>query len=234
MQPPGSPFSGAAPTRPRIALFDLDHTLLLGDSDVLWCDFLMAQGVLERAAFAARNLDIEARYKTGQVDPAEFANFYVSTLAGRTPAQWEPLRQQFMRDEVKPRLPASALNLVRVHQQQGDLVVLTTATNRFLTELTALYLGIAHVIATEPELANGMFTGATTGVLNMREGKVTRLHAWLGDRGDTLAGFDSTGYSDSINDLPLLEAVDTPVAVHADARLAAIAAERGWKTLLLR
>ena len=224
----------SALTRARIALFDLDHTLLLGDSDVLWCDFLMAQGVLDRASFAARNLDIEARYKTGNVDPVEFANFYVSTLAGRSPAQWEPLRRQFMREEVAPRIPASALDLVRTHQQHGDLVVLTTATNRFLTELTAVHLGIAHVIATEPELVDGVFTGTTTGVLNMRAGKVTRLHAWLAERGEALAGFDSTGYSDSINDLPLLEAVNTPVAVHADARLAAIAAERGWKTLQLR
>jgi HAD superfamily hydrolase (TIGR01490 family) len=230
---PADPLS-SAPTRARIALFDLDHTLLLGDSDVLWCDFLMAQGVLDRAAFAARNLDIEARYKTGHVDPVEFANFYVSTLAGRSPVQWEPLRQQFMREEVAPRIPASALDLVRTHQQHGDLVVLTTATNRFLTELTAVHLGIAHVIATEPELVDGVFTGTTTGVLNMRAGKVTRLHAWLAERGEALAGFDSTGYSDSINDLPLLEAVNTPVAVHADARLAAIAAERGWKTLQLR
>lgn len=221
-------------SRPRIALFDLDHTLLIGDSDVLWCDFLMAQGVLDRATFAARNLDIEARYKTGIVDPAEFANFYVSTLAGRTPAQWEPLRQRFLREEITPRIPAAALDLVRAHQQRGDLVVLTTATNRFLTTLTAEHLGIAHVIATEPELVDGVFTGATTGVLNMRAGKVTRLHAWLSERGETLAGFDSTGYSDSINDLPLLEAVGTAVVVHADVRLAAVAAERGWRTLDLR
>ena len=219
--------------RPRLALFDLDHTLLLGDSDVLWCEFLMDQGVLDRAAFESRNRDIEARYKAGSVDPAEFANFYVSTLAGRTPAQWEPLRQQFLRQAVQPRIPPAALALVRSHQQQGDRVVLTTATNRFLTELTAIHLGIGEVIATEPALRDGVFTGATTGVLNMREGKVTRLHAWLAERGLALAGFDSTGYSDSINDLPLLEAVDTPVAVHADVRLAAIAAERGWKSLRL-
>jgi HAD superfamily hydrolase (TIGR01490 family) len=230
---PESALTDIPDKRARIALFDLDHTLLLGDSDVLWCDFLMAQGVLDRATFAARNLDIEARYKTGNVDPVEFANFYVSTLAGRTPAQWEPLRQQFMREEVAPRIPAGALDLVRTHQQRGDLVVLTTATNRFLTELTAIHLGIAHVIATEPELVDGVFTGTTTGVLNMRAGKVTRLHAWLAERGETLAGFDSTGYSDSINDLPLLEAVNTPVAVHPDARLASIARERGWKCIRL-
>ncbi len=218
---------------PRLALFDLDHTLLLGDSDVLWCDFLMDQGVLERAVFAPRNADIEARYKTGEVDPASFANFYVSTLRGRSPAQWQSLRQQFLQGVIVPRVPQAALDLVATHQRAGDLVVLTTATNRFLTELTALHLGIDHVIATEPQLVDGVFSGTTTGVLNMRGGKVVRLRAWLQARGEQLQQFDSTGYSDSINDLPLLEAVNHAVVVHADARLAAIAAERGWPSLRL-
>lgn len=218
---------------PRLALFDLDHTLLLGDSDVLWCDFLMDQGVLERVVFAPRNADIEARYKSGEVDAAEFANFYVSTLQGRRPAQWQSLRQQFLREVIVPRVPQAALDLVGAHQRAGDLVVLTTATNRFLTELTAQHLGIAHVIATEPQLVDGVFSGATEGVLNMRGGKVVRLHAWLQARGEDLQRFESTGYSDSINDLPLLEAVNHAVVVHADVRLAAIAAERGWRSLKL-
>ena len=218
---------------PGLALFDLDHTLLLGDSDVLWCDFLMDQGVLERAVFAPRNADIDARYKSGEVDAAEFANFYVSTLRGRSPAQWQSQRQQFLREVIVPRVPQAALDLVAYHQRAGDLVVLTTATNRFLTELTAQHLGIAHVIATEPQLVDGVFSGATDGVLNMRAGKVVRLHAWLQARGEDLQRFESTGYSDSINDLPLLEAVNHAVVVHADARLAAIAAERGWASLKL-
>jgi len=219
--------------RPRIALFDLDHTLLSGDSDVLWCDFLIAQGVLERAVFAARNADIETRYKAGSVDPSEFADFYLSTLAGQPPAHWEPLRQQFLRDEVAPRIPQASLDLVQAHQAQDDLVVLTTATSRFLTELTARHLGITHVIATEPELVDGVFTGTSTGVLNMRGGKVTRLHAWLAARGQTLGQFHSFAFSDSINDLPLLEAVDEPAAVNADQKLTSIATERGWKILRL-
>ncbi len=220
--------------KPRIAFFDLDHTLLDGDSDVLWCEFLVARGVLERGAFAARNADIAARYQAGNVDPVEFANFYVSTLAGRSCGQWEPLRQEFMRDAITPRIPKASFELVRQHQAQGDIVVLTTATNRFITELTAIHLGMEHLIATEPELVDGLFTGNTAGVLNMRAGKVVRLHAWLQARGQTLGQFSSTGYSDSINDLPLLEAVDRPVAVNADIRLGAIAAERGWETLILR
>ncbi len=218
----------------QLALFDLDHTLLLGDSDVLWCDFLIAQGILEREVFAARNADIDARYKAGTVDAQEFAGFYVGTLAGRSRAQWEPLRQQFLRCEIVPRIPAASMQLVRRHQDAGDLVVLTTATNRFITELTAQYLGIEHLIATEPELVDGVFSGRPTGVLNMRAGKVLRLHAWLADRGQTLDRFTSTGYSDSVNDLPLLEAVHRPVAVNPDPRLGQLAAERGWEVVRLQ
>ena len=217
-----------------IAFFDLDHTLLDGDSDVLWCDFLITRGVLDRGAFAARNADIEARYKSGQVDPVEFANFYVSTLAGRSRAQWEPLRQDFMRCEIAPRIPCISLDRVRSHQDQGHTVVLTTATNRFITELTAIHLGLEHLIATEPEEVDGVFTGQTTGVLNMRAGKVTRMHAWLAVRGQTLAQLHSFAYSDSINDLPLLETVNIPTAVNADPKLAALAQARGWKTLQLQ
>ena len=219
--------------RPRLALFDLDHTLLCGDSDVLWCDFLIEQGVLERAEFAARNADIEARYRRGEIDAAEFSNFYVATLGGRSPAQWEPLRREFLATQILPRIPAAARTLVDRHRDAGDLLVLTTATNRFLTELTAADLGFEHVIATEAELAQGVFTGRTSGVLNMRAGKVTRLHAWLAQRGTGLAQFVSTAYSDSINDLPLLEAAGTAVAVNADARLAAVARERGWAGITL-
>lgn len=218
----------------RLALFDLDHTLLSGDSDVLWCDFLIAQGVLDAQAFAVRNADIEARYQAGTISVEEFSNFYVSTLAGRSPVQWEPLRRQFMATQIQPRLPQAALDLVQGHLRAGDLVVLTSATNRFLTELTAQYLGIGHLIGTEPELVDGVFSGRTQGVLNMRAGKVTRLHDWLRARGQTLRDFHSLGYSDSMNDLPLLEAVDEPVAVDPDARLGAIARERGWKLMHLR
>ena len=217
----------------KLTLFDLDHTLLSGDSDVLWVDFLMDRGVLDRAAFAARNADVEARYKAGTVNAQEFADFYVGTLAGRTPAQWEPLRQEFLATRIVPRIPPAAVALVNQHLDAGDLVVLTTATNRFITELTALYLGIEHLIATDCEVADGSFTGRTKGTLNMREGKVTRLHEWLHARGHALDQFDSTAYSDSINDLPLLSAVNHPVAVDPDPKLASQAAERGWPVVRL-
>jgi HAD superfamily hydrolase (TIGR01490 family) len=218
----------------RLALFDLDHTLLSGDSDVLWCDFLIAQGLVNATQFAARNADMETRYQAGTVGVQEFADFYVGTLAGRTALEWESLRQVFFTNWVKPRVPQKAIDLVNQHRQAGDLLVMTTATNRFITELTAAYFQIPHLIATEPQLVDGRFTGQTTGTLNMREGKVTRLHAWLAARGAALDGYASTAYSDSINDLPLLQAVDTPVAVNPDAKLLAIAQKSDWRVIYLR
>jgi HAD superfamily hydrolase (TIGR01490 family) len=220
--------------KPRITLFDLDHTLLHGDSDVLWCEFLVDEGVLDRQAFAARNAEMEAGYQAGTVNAAAFTGFYMGTLAGRSPARWEPLRRRFLAERIVPRIPRDAVALVREHLAAQVLVVMTTATNRFITELTAAHFGIAHLLATETELREGVFTGRPTGTLNMREGKVARLHAFLAERGLALADLHSTAYSDSINDLPLLQAVDLPVAVDPDARLGAIARERGWRVLNLR
>lgn len=219
----------------NLALFDLDHTLLSGDSDVLWCEFLQDEGVLDRAEFGPRNAAMEAAYRAGTVGVLEFSSFYVGTLAGRTVAAWEPLRRRFLDEVVVPRLPAQALELVQQHRDAGDLCALTTATNRVITELTARHLGFDHLIATDCEVdAQGRLTGRPSGTLNMREGKVQRLHAWLAGRGRALADFaDSTAYSDSINDLPLLGAVRHPVAVDPDPRLAALAAERGWPVLRL-
>jgi HAD superfamily hydrolase (TIGR01490 family) len=223
----------AQPVKPRLALFDLDHTLLSGDSDVLWCDFLMERGVLERDTFAARNADMERRYQAGTVGAQEFADFYLGTLAGRTPAEWEPLRQDFLAQAIVPRIPAAARQLVRQHQEGRDLVVMTTATSRFLTELTAAHFGIEHLLATEAEMEGGRFTGRTRGTLNMRGGKVQRLQVWLQQRGARITDYDSLAYSDSANDLPLLEAVNQPVAVDPDPRLAAVARDRHWPVLHL-
>lgn len=222
----------------KLTLFDLDHTLLDGDSDVLWCDFLMDAGVLDRGEFAARNADMERQYQAGTVSPQDFCAFYVSTLAARSRAAWQPLRRRFLDEVVAPRIPEAAFALVQRHHDAGDLVVLTTATNRFITELTAAHLGIAHLIATECETAGvgdgAGFTGRPTGTLNMREGKVTRLHDWLAARRIVLHECESTAYSDSYNDLALLSAVRRPVAVNPDARLAAVAADRGWPVISLR
>ena len=220
-------------SRPQLVLFDLDHTLLSGDSDVLWCEFLMDKGLLERRAFAARNADLEARYREGTVGAQEFADFYLGTLAGRTPAQWEALRREFLSARVVPRIPGAALQLVRQQLEGGALVVMTTATNRFITELTARHFGIEHLLATEAEVLEGVFSGRSRGTLNMRAGKVERLHEWLAARGQELDAFRSAAYSDSINDLPLLEAVDEPVAVDPDPRLETIARDRDWPVLRL-
>lgn len=215
--------------KPRLTLFDLDHTLIDGDSDVLWCDFLMREGLLDAADFAGRNADMEARYKAGTVGVEEFAGFYVGTLAGRSAAQWEPVRRRFLHEVIVPCIYPRAMALVRGHLDAGDVVVMTTATNRFITELTAAHFGIEHLLATEPEVREGGFTGRTTGTLNMRQGKVERLRQWLESRGEALDAFTTRAYSDSINDLPLMEAVDQAVATHADARLEAIARARGWE-----
>jgi HAD superfamily hydrolase (TIGR01490 family) len=216
----------------KLTLFDLDHTVLNGDSDVLWCDFLIEKGYLGKTEFTARNADMAARYKAGTVGLKEFADFYVGTLAGRTAQEWEPMRQEFLAEWVVPRITPAAIALVDKHLQAGDLVVMTTATNRFITELTAIYFDIEHLIATEPEMLGSRFTGSTTGVLNMREGKVERLVAWLAERGWKLSDFDQSWfYSDSQNDLPLLSHVTHPVAVNADPVLAAHARHKGWPVL---
>ena len=231
----GSVAAAAAGAAPRLALFDLDGTLLAGDTDVLWCTFLVDEGVLDRARFASANGEIAARYAQGAITPEEFAGFYAATLAGRSAAAWAPLRARFVAAVIEPRLGAAARALVDAHRAAGDRLVLTTATNRFLSEPVAASLGIGELVATELEVApSGEFSGRTRGVVNMRAGMVARLAAWLGEGGEresSLAG--AVFYSDSINDLPLLEAVGTPVVVDPDARLAAEAARRGWRVVRL-
>ena len=218
----------------RLTLFDLDHTLLAGDSDQLWCEFLMDRGVLPREPFESLNSDMARDYAAGEVSAQDFCDFYIGTLAGRSADEWGALRRDYIDGCIVPRIPAAALQLVARHRDAGDLVLLTTATCRFLSELTAVHLGIAQLIATECELdAAGRFTGRSHGVLNMREGKLQRLHDWLAPQQLMLADCESTLYSDSINDLPLLSAVQRAVAVNPDERLAAVAAERGWPVLRL-
>ena len=218
----------------KLALFDLDHTLLSGDSDVLWCEFLMHHGVLDRAEFEPRNADMARRYADASVSAQDFCDFYIGTLTGRSPAQWQPLCEQFLNQVIAPRIPASAHALVDEHRQQGHTLLLTTATNRVITGMTAEFLGFENLIATEVALEDGVCTGHTSGTLNMREGKVTRLHDWLAERGLSPALLaQATLYSDSSNDLPLLGAVGEPVVVDADARLLAHARAVGWRELTL-
>ena len=219
----------------RLALFDLDNTLLCGDSEVLWVQYLLAHGALA-PGLAERNAEMARQYDAGLVQPLAFCAFYAATLAGRSPAQWAPLLHGFAQDVLQARLPAAAHALVQQHRAAGDLLVLTTATSRILAQASARALGFEHLIATELEQgADGRFTGRLAGAPNMREGKLQRLRAWLAARGQdadaALAG--ATFYSASITDLPLLLAAGAPVAVDPDARLAREAAARRWPVLRL-
>jgi HAD superfamily hydrolase (TIGR01490 family) len=219
----------------RLALFDLDGTLLAGDTDVLWCAFLVEEGILDRATFGAANREVAERYERGAIAAEEFAGFYAATFAGRSAAAWAPLRERFVAAVIAPRIGAAARALVAQHRAAGDRLVLTTATNRFLIEPIAASLGIAELVATELEVgADGDFSGRTSGTVNMSAGKVARLASWLASRGEPSSTLDAAVfYSDSINDLPLLEAVGTPVAVDPDPRLRDEALRRGWRILRL-
>jgi HAD superfamily hydrolase (TIGR01490 family) len=218
----------------KLVVFDLDNTLLSGDSDALWCEFLLAKGVLDRAVFAERNAQVERAYRAGSISAQAFSEFYLSTLAGRSRTQLDALREAYLRECIVPRIPASARRLVDTHRTPGELLVMSTATSRYLTELTAAHLGFEHLIATEPDEVAGVFNGLARGGLNMREGKVQRLREWLAQNPlpEALLA-QATFYSDSINDLPLLQAVREPIAVDPDPRLLAHAQAKGWQVVRL-
>jgi HAD superfamily hydrolase (TIGR01490 family) len=218
-----------------LALFDLDQTLLDGDCDEAWVEFLIERKVLDRTAFDESNREIVASYRRGEVGILEFTEFYLSTLAGRSAALMESWRGEYMQQRIMPMITRAARELVSRHQSEGDLVVLTTAASRFLSAPIAQAFDIQNLIATEPEIVEGVFTGKVDGTPNMREGKIARLEAWLSARSTSLSRFRrSWFYSDSRNDIPLLSRVTHPVAVNADATLSALAAEKGWATLRIR
>ncbi|HEX4232855.1 MAG TPA: HAD-IB family hydrolase [Caldimonas sp.] len=219
----------------RLALFDLDGTLLAGDTDVLWCAFLVDEGILDRETFGAANREVAERYANGAITADAFAAFYAATLAGCSAAAWAPLRERFVAAAIEPRIGVAARALVAQHRTAGDRLVLTTATNRFLAEPISASLGIAELIATELDVdAGGAFTGLIRGIVNMRGGKLSRLSEWLAAQGRGDADLaEATFYSDSINDLPLLSAVGHPVVVDPDSRLAVEAMRRGWPVIRL-
>ena len=215
----------------RLALFDLDHTLLSADSDVLWCEFLIAEGCLD-ALFAEHYQDMALRYDAGTVTPVDYCDFHARTLAGRTPAELLPLREHFFREWVRPRIPDDSRALLQRRRELGETVVLTTATNRVVSELTAADLGVDHYLCTELEIADGRYTGRTAGALNMRSGKIDRLRGWLRDAGHPEQLLqEASFYSDSINDLALLSAVKRPIVVDPDPRLESTALRKGWTVL---
>ena len=230
---PAPPAGPAAPPM-RLALFDLDHTLLSGDSDVLWCDFLLQQGLLDEG-FAERNERMAEAYTAGIVTPADYCDFYAGTLAGRSEADWLPVRERFLQEVIRPRIPDDARALLQRHRDAGHVLVLTTATNRMISALTAVDLGVDHHLATELEVVDGRFTGRTQGVLNMRTGKVERLRSWLQAQQQPEAVLrQASFYTDSINDLPLLSVVRQPVVVDPDPRLESTALRKGWQVLRFR
>ncbi len=216
----------------KLALFDLDNTLLSGDTDVEWCAFLSDQRVLS-AAYQQANLEMDRRYRAGEANALEYVRFYLQPYRRHDMKQLLAWREAFMRERIAPRMLPAAHELLRSHA--GDLVVIITATNRFLTEPVAQAFGVEHLIATEPQIVDERFTGDVEGTPCMREGKIERLQAWLADRGQSLSAFaESWFYSDSVNDLPLLERVTHPVAVDPDPKLAQAARGRGWRSISLR
>ena len=218
-----------------IALFDLDRTLLTIDADEAWVEFLIDQGALDRARFESAMRDISARYQRGEIGIHEFVEFYLSTLAPHEPATLEAWRERYLAERIFPAIAPAARALVERHRDAGHLVVMSTAASRFLTAPIAADFGIEHLIATEPEMNAGRYTGKAAGVPNMREGKIARLDAWLAARGTTLGAFrESWFYSDSRNDIPLLSRVTNPVAVNADATLSELASRNGWPLLEIR
>lgn len=217
----------------RLALFDLDHTLLSGDSDALWCEFLVGRGLLD-AGFRERSEAMAARYTAGTVIPRDYYDFYAGTLAGHEASALQLLREAFLSEVVRPRIPPDARALLQRHRDAGDTLVLTTATNRAISELTAVDLGVDHYLCTELEQADGRFTGRTAGVLNMLVGKVERLRQWLAETAQPERLLrEASFYTDSINDLALLSVVRRPVVVDPDPRLESTALRKGWAVLHL-
>jgi HAD superfamily hydrolase (TIGR01490 family) len=219
----------------NLALFDLDNTLLKGDSDFEWSQFLVEEGVLERETFEAKNLAFYEQYKAGTLNITEFLEFQLKPLSRHSRKVLDEWREEFMRRKVRPMMMQTSRDLVSKHQAEGDVCVIVTATNSFVTGPIAREFGVENLIATDPEQKNGEFTGGVAGVPSFREGKVLRMENWLEERGWSWESFGTSWfYSDSMNDLPLLSKVKCPVAVDPDATLRAHAEKQGWAVISLR
>ena len=218
----------------ELVLFDLDNTLLEGDSDYEWAQFLIDRGVLERASYEQRNQDFFDQYKAGRLDIYAFLDFQLAPLARYPREQLDAWHAQFMAQKILPLISEAARRLVRRSVHDGHLCAIVTATNSFVTAPIAREFGVAHLVATEPEQLGGRFTGRVSGTPCFREGKVTRVDEWLAALGRRWEEFsDSRFYSDSHNDLPLLERVTHPVAVRPDHPLKQAALARGWEIISL-
>lgn len=217
----------------RLALFDLDHTLLPLDSDYRWADFLARSGhVGDPAAACAKNEELMRRYDAGELTALESAEFMLGLLAQNTPYDLARWHEEFMAQIIRPAITDQAIALVRRHLEAGDLCAIATSTNSFVTAPIARAFGIPTLLATEPEYVAGRFTGRIQGIPCFREGKVTRVNQWLAERGWQLSDFQqSFFYSDSMNDVPLLEAVTDPVAANPSDTLRKLARDRGWRIM---
>jgi len=216
----------------KLALFDLDNTLLAGDSDVEWAQFLIEEGVLHPEEFHAKNMWFADRYKDGTLDIHEFLEFQLAPLAAHPRDRLDAWHEGYMQRKIRPIILERAVDLLESHA--GALRAIVTATNRFITTPIAKELCVEHLVATDIEEVDGKFTGKPRGTPCFREGKIARVDEWLAAQGKRLGDFESWFYSDSLNDLPLLERVDHPVAVDPDPTLLAHAKERNWEIISLR
>lgn len=215
-----------------LAIFDLDNTLIAGDSDHLWGQFVCEQALVDSASFARDNERFYRDYQAGNLDIDAYLRFALGPLKGRSPEELAPLHRQFMREKIEPIILPQALRLIDSHRHQGHRLLVITATNHFITRPIVNALGIADLLACEAEISEGHYTGEPVGIPSYHNGKVLRLQAWLQQQQLDLAG--SWFYSDSHNDLPLLERVDYAVAVDPDPTLKARARESSWPIISLR
>jgi len=215
-----------------LAIFDLDNTLLAGDSDHAWGEFLVEEGMVDAEDYKQANDRFYQEYLNGELDIFHYQRFILQPLTRHNMEELETWRDAFMSKKVAPMMLDKAATLLAEHREQGHTLMIITATNRFITEPIAHKLGVEHLIATEPELVNGRFTGEVAGTPSFQEGKVERLNDWLACNGESLTG--AWFYSDSRNDAPLLSKVDNPVAVDPDPTLEQLAREKGWKIMSLR
>lgn len=215
-----------------LALFDLDNTLLAGDSDYLWGVFLVEKGLVDAELYEQANERFYQQYADGELDIHEFLNFSLNPLSLIDNETLSRLHQEFMEKHVRPMMTRIGLEKVEQHRQAGDTTLIITATNRFVTAPIADAFGVEHLIATEPEVIDGRYTGKVAGIPSFQHGKITRLNDWMQQHDADLQG--STFYSDSHNDLPLLERVTYPVAVDPDPQLSDIAKQRDWPIVSFR
>ncbi len=215
-----------------LTIFDLDNTLLHGDSDYEWGQFLVAQKLVDEKEYEAANKVFYEDYKNGTLDIIKFSEFSFKPLSIRTMEELDQLHKEFMGEVIVPMIATHARALIEKHKKQGDTLLIITATNGFVTRPIAAELGIDNILATEPLVVDGRYTTKVDGTPCFQEGKITRLNQWLKSNNESME--NSTFYSDSINDISLLELVDNPIAVDPDEKLNEIASQRGWEIISLR